>query len=627
VELQTARRKARSPSDHTPHLAEPRTRVRRVTVRAPVLALVAVVVVAAVGYGAAAQLVSTPLVNPDELRYTLAARAVADGGWPNLRDHGYGYGPLYPIVLAPLVALSGSVEAAYPLFKLLNALLFALTAVPVYFLARRLLSGWWSLGVAAASVAIPSSIYTSLVMTESISYLIFGVALLAVVLALERPSVPRQLAMVGAIVLACATRIQFAALVPAFLGGALLLWSIDPLRPRARDALARLWPTLAASGLGIAVLAARLVRSASSPETPLGGYGALWRGYDPFTVAKFAVYHLAAWEIYLFVVPVVVMPIVVAELLREARRGGAREGAFVAALLTVTFAMLVVTAAFASSPYGYSELHDRYLFYVAPLWLTGFAVWLSRGLPRPVIWAAVGAALGLVLPAILPFGLIGGNIVFEEVPTALWSWVWTAVNETPHLDGRRLLALTVMALTVAAVALPRRFWPVLPALVAVGLVLSSAFAWHREIGQPADLLAAPRPDADWVDDAVAPGGRVTKLYLSPPDCPQPESTRQALFLAEFFNTSVDRAVAIGDSKPDGLPVQRAGRRSGGRLVLRDGKPLVADYVVAHPDLDVDGRPVAEAPGSELVLWKVGGVVRLADDGFRTLGVEAASDCG
>ena len=51
------------------------------------------VVVAAVGYGAAAQLVSTPLVNPDELRYTLAARAVADGGWPNLRDHGYGYGP------------------------------------------------------------------------------------------------------------------------------------------------------------------------------------------------------------------------------------------------------------------------------------------------------------------------------------------------------------------------------------------------------------------------------------------------------------------------------------------------------------------------------------------------------
>jgi hypothetical protein len=241
VELQTARRKARSPSDHTPHLAEPRTRVRRVTVRAPVLALVAVVVVAAVGYGAAAQLVSTPLVNPDELRYTLAARAVADGGWPNLRDHGYGYGPLYPIVLAPLVALSGSVEAAYPLFKLLNALLFALTAVPVYFLARRLLSGWWSLGVAAASVAIPSSIYTSLVMTESISYLIFGVALLAVVLALERPSVPRQLAMVGAIALACATRIQFAALVPAFLGGALLLSSIDSLRPRARDALARLW--------------------------------------------------------------------------------------------------------------------------------------------------------------------------------------------------------------------------------------------------------------------------------------------------------------------------------------------------------------------------------------------------
>jgi hypothetical protein len=235
-------------------------------------------------------------------------------------------------------------------------------------------------------------------------------------------------------------------------------------------------------------------------------------------------------------------------------------------------------------------------------------------------------ALGLVLPAILPFGLIGGNIVFEEVPTALWSWAWTALHATPHLDGRRLLGLTVVVLTVAAVAVPRRLWPVLPALVVAGLVVSSAFAWHREIGEPADLLAARDANADWVDDAVAPGARVTKLYLSPPQCPQPESTRQALFLTELFNTSVDRTVAIGDSESDGLPHDRVGRGSGGRLVLRDGKPLVADYVVAHPDLGVEGRPVAEEAGAELVLWKVGGVVRLADSGFRTLGLES-SNCG
>jgi hypothetical protein len=600
--------------------------VDRIVPCRPALALAAVVSVAAIGYGAAAQLVSTPLVNPDELDYTLAARALAHGDWPSVRGQGYGFGPVYPAVLAPVVALSSSVEAAYPLFKVVNALLFALAAVPVFFLARRLLSRWWSVGVAAASLAVPSSIYTSLVMTESTAYLTFAVALLAVVLALERPTALSQLAMLGAIALACATRLQFVALVPAFLAAALLLWSIDPERPRARDALARLWPTLGAVSLGIAALGGRLLLTSSSAKGLLGGYGALWRGYDPFEVAKFVVYHLAGWEIYLFVVPFVVMPIVIAELLREARRGGAREGAFVAAFLAVSSAMLVVAAAFASSPYGYSELHDRYLFYVAPLWLTGFALWLSRGLPRPFRWTAVGVALGLVLPAILPFGLIGGNIVFEEVPTALWSWAWTALHATPHLDGRRLLGLTVVVLTVAAVAVPRRLWPVLPALVVAGLVVSSAFAWHREIGEPADLLAARDANADWVDDAVAPGARVTKLYLSPPQCPQPESTRQALFLTELFNTSVDRTVAIGDSESDGLPHDRVGRGSGGRLVLRDGKPLVADYVVAHPDLGVEGRPVAEEAGAELVLWKVGGVVRLADSGFRTLGLES-SNCG
>ena len=75
---------------------------------------------------------------------------------------------------------------AYPFVKLANALLFALAAVPIYLIARRLLSEWWSVGVAALCLTIPSSIYTSLVLTESAAYLASSTALLAVVLALER---------------------------------------------------------------------------------------------------------------------------------------------------------------------------------------------------------------------------------------------------------------------------------------------------------------------------------------------------------------------------------------------------------------------------------------------------------
>jgi hypothetical protein len=57
-------------------------------------------VLAAVSYGAVAQAVEMPIVNPDELRYTLAAQGVVDGDWLNLRGHTYGYGPVYPLILA-----------------------------------------------------------------------------------------------------------------------------------------------------------------------------------------------------------------------------------------------------------------------------------------------------------------------------------------------------------------------------------------------------------------------------------------------------------------------------------------------------------------------------------------------
>ena len=590
-----------------------RSRVVLLRRQGPALALAGLVVVAAAGYGAAAQLVDMPLVNPDELRYTLAARALADGGWFDLREHAYGYGVVYPAVLAPFIDLKGSVEAAYPLFKLANAVLFALSAVPVYFLARRLLSGWWSVGVAAVSVAIPSSLYTSLVLTESVSYLTFSVAVLSVVLALERPSVRRQVVMLGAVGLAYATRAEFAALLAAFLVGIVLVALIDPTRPGAGEAALGTWPTLVTVGAGLGAVAARPVLTWSSPRGALGGYEDLWRGYDPASVARFFVYHLAEWELYLFVVPFVVAPVVLARLLRASRQGAARDGAFSAAFLTVNGVLFVVAAAFASTPYGYSELHDRYFFYVAPLWLVAFGAWLSAGMPRPVRSTATGVALALVLPAILPFGLIGGNVVFEAVPTAFWSWLWTVIGSTPHMDGKRAVAILVVALTAATVTVPRRVWPLLPGLVVVGLLVTSVLAWKRQVDEPEAFVHADRGSRTWVDAAVPAGARVLKIYVSPLDCPNTEMTRQALFLTEFFNDSVDRAVEIGDSVPDGLPIDQVDVAPAGQLVFPGGRPLVARYVLAQTELHIAGRQLAHGSGAGLTLWRTSGGVRLVNE--------------
>ncbi len=185
--------------------------------RAPALAVVGVVVVAFLLYACLGSLVEVPRVHPDELRYALAGASLAEGEGLHNRGEQYGFGPVHAAVLAAVLTVTPDREAAYPLWKVANALLFALAAIPIFLLARVLLRPWWSVGVAALSMAVPSSIYTSVVMTESVSFLAASLAMYAMMLAVERPTVGRQLGAIGAIGLAAATRAQFGVLFFAYL--------------------------------------------------------------------------------------------------------------------------------------------------------------------------------------------------------------------------------------------------------------------------------------------------------------------------------------------------------------------------------------------------------------------------
>ena len=134
------------------------------------LVLGAIVVGAFLLYALLATGVDGPRVHPDEELYTMAASSLAGGQGLTLRGQHFGFGPLFPALLAAIIRLTGSVDAAYEWFKVANAFCFALTAVPVYLLARRLVSAWWAVLAAGLSVAIPSAISVGTVMTESLSY-------------------------------------------------------------------------------------------------------------------------------------------------------------------------------------------------------------------------------------------------------------------------------------------------------------------------------------------------------------------------------------------------------------------------------------------------------------------------
>jgi hypothetical protein len=587
--------------------------------RRAALAVAGVVLAGFVFYAGIAQLVATPRVHPDESIYGEGAWSLAEGDGISLRGEDYPYGPLYPAVLAPILALADDRETGYALLKAVNALLFALVAVPVYLLARRLLPPRWSLAVAAGSLLIPSSMFVGLVMTEALAYLAAAWTLLAIMLALERPTATRQiLVLVGAVV-AYTARPQLGALYGTYLLGLLLVWLIVPRRlPRTRAAARAYWPTGASLLLAAAIFAVPLVGG----ESPLGAYDVLWRSYDPLVVTKWFLYHLADLELYLAALPFAVAPIVLAALVRRGRAGSATSAAFAALVVAANVVGLAVVAVFASTEHGFDRLHDRNIFYLVPLWLLVLALWLEWGLPRPRLETAAGVALALGLAAFLPFRYISAEVGVDVVPSALWA----RVQELADGSGRRVLALAVVALVVAVALLPRRLWPVFPATVAAVLVGTGILAWERQIDAPENaVFEGAASNRSWIDEALPAGTRVTKLYFDGPDCPSTGVQRHGLYLTEFFNERVKDAAYVATSVPDGLPIAHVNVGANGVFVLDPGGvPLRAEYVYTQPGIALDGRQVATGTAAGLVLWEVRGPVRVP--GVESSAALAAAAC-
>jgi hypothetical protein len=591
--------------------------------RPPILALAALVIGIALVYAGSTQFVSTPRVHPDEHIYAGGAASLGEGEGLKLRGEPYELGPVYPALLAPILAIAGDRETAYPLYKALNALLFALAAIPIYLVARRLLQPWWSVGVAGFSVAVPSSMYVALVMTESASYLAFSLALLAIVLALERPTSARQFAVLGTVALAYATRAQFAVLFGAYVLALVGVWAISRDRERLGGLVRRLWPTLAALALGVLLLVVRPLVTGSSPLDAIGAYEVLFRGYDPLTIVKWSAYHLADLELYLAVVPIAVAPIVLSRLWRRARRDERRAAAFVAAFVTVNAGMLFVTAAFASTEFGFDRLHDRNIFYLAPLWLMMLGVWLAEGLPRPRIATAVGIAGALVLLAALPFRYIASDVGVDVVPSALWARLQELL-EGEIVTARKLMVAGVVLLLVLVAVLPRRFWWILPSVLLATFATTAALAWERIADAAENAVFAGGLERQWVDELLPAGSSVTKVYLVSTDCPASAVTWHSLYLTEFFNRSLERAAYIGDSIPDGLPIRRVDVAETGQLADESGDVLEPDYVVTQPGIELAGTELGRGTAADLVLWRTSGPVRVL--GATTTADVRTRDC-
>jgi hypothetical protein len=588
----------------------------------PAHALVALVLVVFLAYASLGAFVRTPRIFYDELIYMEAADSLAHGHSPQVREGPYEYGILYPAVLAPVVWAAPNREVGYELAKILNALLFALTAVPIYFLARRLLRPWPSVAVAALSVAIPSAVYVSVVMTESLAYLVASCALYAILLAVERPSVSRQIGALGAIAVAYLARAQFIALYGAFVAALVLVVLLVPeRRARWRLELRRLWVTLLSLAAGLVAFVLVPLVSGEAPQDRLGRYQDLWRSYDVATVARWLVCHVADLDLYLAVIPFVVAPVFLAMLFTRARAGSGQDGAFLAVFTSVNAVMLVVVAVVVtyqeSSGSGTQRLHDRYLFYVVPLWLISLFGWLQEGAPWPRWATRAGVVFAVVFAALLPLAEVDvndGAKLFSAVGTGLPGIIGKLVDPA-FFVGRLVLAVLAVILILLA-RRPGRALRVSAFALLVFFVIDASLAWGHAFAPPEQKVwAGSNLERRWVDEAVPAGAEVTMVTV---DCGQSTLARDSFFQTEFFNGSVGRVLQIGGDFPNGHVSDT------GEVDWDTSQPVKGAYVVVQPGIALRGRRVAQGTAAGLTLWRVDGPVRVV--GVRTASALRQAAC-
>ena len=234
--------------------------------------------------------------------------------------------------------------------------------------------------------------------------------------------------------------------------------------------------------------------------------------------------------------------------------------------------ILATVAVLSASPYGLGRVHERNLFYVAPLVLICFFAWLEAGLPRPPDTRAIVAVALVLLPLAIP-------------AAALLLWDDLGLRPTVAIDGMVLVAAALVVVFLWA----KR--PAIPLGVCLVALAAGLVAGELHAIDSLDSNRGQWRDFAWIDRSVGPDARVLALWAT-------RENRYAgiegLWSDEFFNRSVRDVASENGPLPDGLPVEELRIRANGCLaatlsgrrpeyaVVEAGRPLAATVVRVSP---------------------------------------------
>ena len=530
-----------------------------------------------------------PRIFGDELIYWQLARGFAWMGHFTVRGGAAPrYGVVYPTLLAAAQRVGSDQTGAYVLAQGLNAVLFSLTAVPVYLIASRVLQRRYALLAGLLAVVLPSCVLTSAIMTENAFYPLFVTSALLMLRALERPSAARQLLVVASIGVAFLARAQAVVLLPAFLVAAVLSAVVTSRSRRASALVASLQqfaPTIACLAL------AGLAASAIPGRSTLGPYHVLVASYGPRSLAHWGLANLADIELYMGVIPLGAFGILLVQafsptaLSAELRR---------LVLLTACLGagMFATVVALSASQYGLGRTHERNLFYFVPLVLICFLAWLHAGLPRPRGTATIVAIALVLLPLTIPLVAIGPS---GEDGLAL---VWWEDRGTP--PAHAIAEMVLVAAVASAVFLLAR-WPIVMLGICLFALAVALVAGERHAARAGVAGRATWRQAAWIDRAVGPDARVVALWgTTRADLDYSRITR--VWADEFFNRSVRDVASADGPLPDGLPVEKLKVRSGG--CLDAAFPWTPEYAVVEAESPLAAPVVRFSPSKRAILYRL-----------------------
>lgn len=541
----------------------------------------------------------------DELLYTKAAQGFADSPFgATVFSEPYPVpNALYARLIALPYALLGNLNA-FTAAHVLNALVFASAAIPVYLLARLLgASPRWALAGGALGVWVPWGLATLALMSESLAYPAFAWALLAGVVAIADPRPRNDAFLIVALLAMVYARTQFVVVLPAF---ALALAAHELTWPQrtAREGIARLrahWL------LGAGFVLGALVLGLSQSEL-LGNYAraAEVPRFPPGLLDSMAD-HLAHITLGIGIVPALGWAVAIV------RWGGApasrAEHAF-AYLSGLAVLLLVYQSGFYSRQIAGGVLQERYAFYVIAAFAAGTAAFFARP-PRvtPVgpLLAISALAVPIVGSALFPVDFGGARAILSAASNFNPELIDFASSLRPGwtTSGTMAALVVVAALLIGlALVLQRRTRFALPGLVALTLVFC-AIETHVVFDRSIPIInhtipaALGNPPKAWVDGLLYRGDDEAGVIEGQISEGDPSSLWQ---WTEFWNSRITRVYTLPGRSPysllPGTPMQLD--QETGRITTEPELPMLV-VSATDPTIAIRGEEIRTTETAQRLL--------------------------